>query len=132
MATPKDSLTGVWHGLYTYAAQPEPVYFLATLIQFGTSLTGSTQESERGEHGAPLTLVAAINGNRHGASVPFTKTYDGVGGWDHAVAYDGALNGDGTEIEGRWSIGNLASGRFLMIRSQGASESVVRRSFAKV
>jgi hypothetical protein len=130
MAT-KKALTGIWHGLYTYAGQPEPVYFVATLIHSGSSLTGTTHESERGETGAPLTLFAMIDGTVAGASVVFTKTYDGSGGWAHSVAYDGALNGERTEIEGRWTIADKASGRFLMIRSSGASESVVRRAFAK-
>lgn len=127
----KKALTGIWHGLYTYASQPEPVYFVATLIQSGSSLTGTTHESERGETGAPLTLFAMIDGTVAGASVSFSKTYDGSGGWAHSVAYDGALNSERTEIEGRWAIADKASGRFLMIRSSGASESVVRRAFAK-
>jgi hypothetical protein len=62
----------------------------------------------------------------------FTKRYDGSGGWYHGVAYDGTLNGERTEIEGQWTIGSAASGRFLMIRSSRASETVVRRAFAKV
>lgn len=131
MARQAERLTGVWHGLYTYAGQPEPVYFVATLIDSGTHLSGSTHESAIGEAGAPLTLFAGIDGARHGKSVTFTKTYDGSGGWDHSVAYDGHLNADLTEIEGRWSIGVKATGRFLMIRSSGASEAVVRRAFAR-
>lgn len=131
MVAKKASLTGVWHGLYTYASQPEPVYFVATLIHSGTSLTGTTHESERGETGAPLTLFAMIDGSVAGASVAFTKTYDGSGGWAHSVAYEGELNGERTEIEGRWTIADKAFGRFLMIRSSGASEQVVRRAFAR-
>lgn len=131
MARAAERLTGVWHGLYTYAGQPEPVYFMATLIDAGTSLTGATRESAVGERGAPLTLHAAIEGTHHASAVVFTKTYDGSGGWSHAVAYDGALNAERTEIEGRWTIGAKASGRFLMIRSQGASETVVRKAFAR-
>jgi hypothetical protein len=131
MARAAERLTGVWHGLYTYAGEPEPVYFMATLIDAGTSLTGSTHESEIGEAGAPLTLYAGIDGSHQGASVVFTKTYDGSGGWHHAVAYDGVLSADRMEIEGRWTIAAKASGRFLMIRSSGASETVVRRAFAR-
>jgi hypothetical protein len=126
-----ERLTGVWHGLYTYASQPEPIYFVATLIESGSSLTGSTHESAIGEHGAPLTLIAALSGSRHGQAILFTKTYDGSGGWTHTVAYDGTLNADRTEIEGRWTIGIEASGRFLMIRSSGTTEAVIRRAFAR-
>lgn len=132
MAGASEFLTGVWHGLYTYQGEPEPVYFVATLIQSGDGLSGTTQESAIGRSGAPLSLTASIDGTREGASVLFTKQYDGSGGWYHGVHYAGVLNAERTEIEGRWDIGSAATGRFLMIRFPGASEAVVRRSFAKV
>jgi hypothetical protein len=132
MALPKDSLTGIWHGLYSYAAYREPVYFVATLIDAGSFVSGTTHESEIGETGAPLTLFAAIEGSKAGKAVNFTKTYDGSGGWEHAVAYEGRLNTDATEIEGMWHIGTKASGRFLMIRSRGATEEVARQRFVTV
>ena len=131
MARARESLTGIWHGLYTYATEPEPVYFVATLIHSGASLTGSTHESAVGQTGAPLTCFAMLDGSTAGQVVSFRKTYDGTGGWSHSVAYDGMLNTDRTEIEGMWTIGIEASGRFLMIRSSGASEKAVRRIFAK-
>lgn len=132
MARDGQSLTGIWHGLYSYSAQPEPVYFVATLIQFGSVLSGTTHESEIGETGAPLTLFALIEGSIAGSSVVFSKTYDGSGGWDHAVAYEGLLSADRSEIEGQWQIDVRARGRFLMIRSSGASEKVVRQAFEPV
>ncbi len=131
MAMPKESLTGVWHGLYQYPVYREPVYFVATLIDAGSFLSGTTHESEVGETGAPLTLFATIEGSKTGNLVSFTKTYDGSAGWDHAVAYDGALNGDATEIEGEWRIGVEARGRFLMIRSRGTTEQVARKRFVE-
>lgn len=132
MTASDTSLTGIWHGLYTYPGQRQPVYFVATLIDSGGNLSGMTHESEIGEFGAPLTLYASIEGSRQGTIVVFNKHYDGSGGWDHSVAYDGAVNADRTEIEGRWTIGSEANGRFLMIRSRGATESVVRKVFEKV
>lgn len=131
MAGMSERLTGVWHGLYTYANEPEPVYFVATLIESGSHLSGTTFESAVGQAGAPLTLNAMIEGTRAGASVAFIKRYDGSGGWYHGVGYEGVLNSERTEIEGRWSIGSSARGRFLMIRSAGVSEMVIRRAFAK-
>jgi hypothetical protein len=127
-----DNLTGVWHGLYSYEVYREPVYFVATLIDSGSMVSGTTHESEIGETGAPLTLFAAIEGSRAGKLVRFTKAYDGSGGWDHSVAYEGTLNAEATEIEGRWAIGVKASGRFLMIRNRGVTESVIREAFEKV
>jgi hypothetical protein len=137
MAMPKDSLTGVWHGLYSYAAYREPVYFVATLIDAGSFIGGSTYESEIGETGAPLTLFASIEGTKAGLHIVFTKTYDGSGGWAHTVRYEGMLNADRTEIEGTWAIRNgpggaTANGRFLMIRSRGATEEVARKRFVEV
>lgn len=123
-------LTGVWHGLYTYR-ELGSVYFVATMIESGAWLTGSTHESEIGVSGAPLTLFAGLEGVKAGRRVRFVKTYDGTGGWSHSVAYEGMLSEDASEIEGLWTIGSEASGRFLMIRSAGANESVVRRAFAR-
>lgn len=85
-----------------------------------------------GWDGAPPTLFASLEGRGDAVSVRFTKTYDGTGGWSHAVAYDGRLSADATEIEGRWTIRQEISGRFLMMRSAGTGESVVRRVFAQV
>jgi hypothetical protein len=128
----RKNLTGVWHGLYSYERFREPVYFVATLIDGGSFVGGTTHESEIGERGAPLTLFASVEGTAAGQEVVFTKTYDGSGGWGHSVAYVGRLSADGMEIEGRWTIGRLAAGRFLMIRNAGVSESVVREAFEKV
>jgi hypothetical protein len=127
-----ESLTGVWHGLYSYIAYREPVYFVATLIDAGSFISGTTHESEVGETGAPLTLFASVEGTKAGTSISFTKVYDGSAGWDHTVSYEGLLNGDATEIEGSWRINAEAFGRFLMIRSRGATEQVARRRFVEV
>lgn len=132
MSAASQSLTGVWHGLYSYAAFREPVYFVATLIDSGSFLSGTTHESEVGETGAPLTLFASVDGRKSGTSVSFNKVYDGSGGWDHRVHYEGVLNGDATEIEGVWQISAEAFGRFLMIRSRGVTEKVARKRFVKV
>jgi hypothetical protein len=126
------SLTGIWHGVYTYPGLVEPVYFVATLLDGGSWLSGTTHETCRDETGATQTFFASVWGGRRSASVAFTKTYDGTGGWHHAVTYDGTLNADATEIEGQWRIGTRASGRFLMQRGGGASEQVVREAFEKV
>jgi hypothetical protein len=131
MTNQNQNLTGVWHGLYSYEIFREPVYFVATLIHGGTLISGTTHESEIGETGAPLTLFAGIDGSKTGTAVTFRKTYDGSDGWNHSVDYEGLLNGEGTEIEGRWIIPGNATGRFLMIRNRGATESVVRQAFEK-
>jgi hypothetical protein len=127
-----DDLTGVWHGLYSYPAFRDPVYFVATLIQSGTHLSGATHEQERGETGAALALFAMVEGGREGSQIGFVKQYDGAGGWEHAVLYQGMLDAGGDEIEGQWLIPGEMAGKFLMMRSPGATESVARKAFSKV
>lgn len=132
MVKQRDNLTGVWHGLYSYPAELEPVYFVATLIDAGSSLHGMTHEALVGRRGAPLEMHASLRGAREGTSVSFTKTYEQRGdGFQNPVRYDGQLNGDATEIEGRWFIPGDWSGRFLMIRSSGADEKAVRGVYEK-
>jgi hypothetical protein len=129
------SLTGVWHGLYSYDIAMAPVYFVATLMSGPTWISGTSHEAVNEIVGQALTLFATLDGSVDGPKVSFIKTYDGSGGWSHSVPYEGTLSPDGTEIEGRWEIieaGYLqVSGRFLMIRSNGASEALVRRIYEK-
>jgi hypothetical protein len=131
MSAESIDLTGVWHGLYAYPRFASPVYFVATLIGGGSFVSGTTHEAVTGSMGAPLTLFATLDGGRSGSAVDFTKLYDGTGGWSHSVAYEGLLNDAGDEIDGTWRLRADWSGRFLMIRSPGATESVARQVFAK-
>jgi hypothetical protein len=132
MAADGKSLTGVWHGLYSYPAALGPVHFVATLIAVGSMVSGTTHEAAEGWHGAPLKLFADLNGTVAGSSVRLHKQYRAGGAWQHGVDYVGTLSADGTEIEGTWLIPGSWSGRFLMIRGQGASEAVVREAFEPV
>ena len=109
------SLTGVWNGLFSYTHLLEPTSFVAILIEQGARFSGTTREPcIRGPALGGL-LYATIEGHRDGAGVFFIKTYDGTGGWTHSVTYEGRLNSDGTEIEGRWTTSGW-SGKFLMLR----------------
>jgi hypothetical protein len=127
----EQSPTGVWHGLYEYQVRSPPIYFVATVISSGSHFGGATHEAVTGSRGAPLTVFAGLDGSRTGDAIHFLKTYDGTGNWTHAVHYDGTLNGDATEIEGRWMISAQWSGRFLMIRSVGMSEEIARKVYEK-
>jgi hypothetical protein len=135
MSEKTQSLTGVWHGLYSYDLASAPVYFVATLMSGAGWISGTSHEAINEIVGQALTLFASLEGSIVGAKVSFIKTYDGSGGWSHSVPYEGTLSPDGTEIEGRWEIiekGYMqVSGRFLMIRSNGASEALVRRVYEK-
>ncbi len=126
--TDRDNLTGIWHGLYTYPRDLGTVSFVATLIESGGALSGSTHEPASDDGAPGGTLLATLSGSRHAGVVTFVKTYDRAGKrFRHPVSYEGALSEDATEIEGRWSIAHNWSGKFLMIRSAGRSVSVERK-----
>ena len=119
------NLTGVWHGLYTYP-DGVSVSFVATLIESGSSLSGSTHEPS--VLGDGQTVNATLSGSRQQSLITFVKTYTGARFfYRDSIDYNGTLNGDGTEIERRWSIRSVWSGKFLMIRSAGKEEAVARK-----
>ncbi|MBI1405945.1 MAG: hypothetical protein GC145_07455 [Caulobacter sp.] len=126
------NLTGVWNGLFSYPTAEEPGHFVATLLEAGPFLTGSTHEEGRYYSGETGTLIAAIDGEREGMTVYFDKTYDGSGGWNHLVRYQGVISDDWLEIEGRWQIPGEWSGRFLMIRSNSPALANARERFVRV
>ena len=119
-----DNLTGVWDGTYT---QPGVgiVTFLATLIEAGGALGGNVTEP-CATPGCPLsTHNASIAGHRSGSAVSFIKRYEPPGHGYDTVSYEGTVNADATEIDGRWRLpGTTTSGTFLMVRSTQPAESV--------
>lgn len=125
------NLTGVWHGLYTYPQINKSVSFVATLIESGSSVTGSTHEPCEPGIAASGTLYAAIMGSRQDSAITFVKTYKSASSLYDQVEYDGRLSADGTEIAGRWIIRRVWSGTFLMMRASGQaaerSRTVVER-----
>jgi len=115
MADNRD-VTGVWYGSWT-ADHPQvaPGSFIATFEESGGSVDGTI--TERHPRRSGLILRAAVIGHRAGATLRFIKQYDGAGGWDHAVRYAGQVNGEGTEISGRWTLPGYA-GSFVMQREK--------------
>jgi hypothetical protein len=124
------SLTGVWQGIYSYPVSGLPtVPFTATLIEAGGALSGSVHEACIGTGD---TLFFSLNGSRHGSAVTFVKAYHGTNpSYRHPVVYDGAVNEDATEIEGRWTIPGNWSGRFLMTRSGDQPQAVAKSEGAE-
>ena len=110
-------LTGVWLGLYTYA-NGLSVSFVATLIENGSHVSGSTHEPCAFGESSGSTLYATLAGQRQDRAVTFVKIYEGDDpDYLDPIAYDGTLSRDDAEIEGRWTISGRHSGKFLMIRS---------------
>ena len=128
---PPLNLTGIWHGLYSYPFGRPPVSFVATLIETASTVSGTTHEPCTIGGNPNETLYAMLLGDRRNSTVAFVKTYDGANPRYGTVAYEGTLNPDGTEIEGRWTVPGNWSGKFLMIRSAGKEESVKRKAFER-
>jgi hypothetical protein len=122
------NLTGVWQGLYSYPAAVAPVPFTATVLESGAWVSGAVHEVAYDEYGV-AEVFSTLLGKRAGARLTFTKTYDGAAGWEHDVFYAGKLSVDGSEVEGTWTLPGEFSGRFLMIRSQGARVASLRAAF---
>jgi hypothetical protein len=122
----------MWHGLFSYPRRYDPTSFVAILVESGTSVSGTTHEPCAIERIPGGVLYATLQGERTGAVVTFTKTYDGTAGWAHSVAYDGLLSSEGTEIDGRWRVPGSWSGKFLMVRAGAEENSVVRRAFEPI
>ena len=118
------SLTGVWHGLYTYDSHPHmpESHFICVMIDNGGRLSGSINETMNRIANPAVETFALIDGAHCGGQVTFLKTYDGSGGQTHGVSYAGILSGDREEIEGEWRIDGrygVSFGHFLMIRKRG-------------
>ncbi len=62
----------------------------------------------------------------------FTKTYEQPDVFHRSpIRYEGVLNSEGTEIEGRWTIMLFWSGKFLMVRSPGQEMKAERKAHAR-
>ena len=118
-----DSLTGVWDGTYVQSGVGM-VTFLATLIETGGALGGNvTEPCIRPNCLVGGTHNASIDGHRSGSTVSFVKRYEPSGCGYDTVLYEGLVNADATEIDGRWRLPGL-SGTFLMVRSTKPAQSI--------
>lgn len=119
-----ESLTGVWHGQYAYPVPwMPPAHFTCTILDSGGTLSGMTHETT--EKGA---LVAVVDGALEGGVVRFVKVYQPASEEYQDVYYSGAINADRTEIEGEWTVPDVWSGRFLMIRTRGKAVAEERKA----
>lgn len=123
-----DSLTGVWDGTYTH--KRGIVTFLATLIESGGALAGNVTEPCISPACPLSTHNASIAGHRSGSAVSFVKRYEPPGYGYGTVSYEGTVNAEATEIDGRWWLPGM-SGTFLMVRSTRPAESVVTEEQTK-
>lgn len=124
-----NTLTGVWDGTFVQQGVGT-VTFLATLIEAGGALSGSVTEPCMMPGCPRETHNASLSGSRSGSAVSFVKRYEPPGYGYDAVTYEGALNADATEIDGRWRVAGL-SGTFLMIRASKPAEAVTNNEQVK-
>jgi hypothetical protein len=125
-------LSGQWRGRFNYPTALEPVAFEATLTETAGWLTGATREVMARRNALGRTLTATLQGRRSGSSVKFLKLYDVVvAGYDN-VAYEGQVNAEGTEIDGRWTVPGAWSGTFLMIRAEATATSRRKAARARI
>jgi hypothetical protein len=127
-----ESLTGVWDGTYVQSGVGM-VTFLTTLIETGGALGGNvTEPCIRPNCSVGGTHNASIDGHRSGTAVSFVKRYEPSGCDYDTVFYEGLVNADATEIDGRWRLpGSMGSGTFLMVRSGKRAEAVEVEEQAK-
>lgn len=124
------NLSGVWQGLFSYpdGRNRDPVSFVATLAELDGWIDGTTEEPGATAETSGLALRATIQGRRTGRTLTFLKLYDGRPRGYDTVTYQGAINDDASEIEGRWSIPGNWSGSFLMIRSSRPEVALEREA----
>ncbi len=125
-----DDLSGVWDGTYI---QPGTgmVTFTATLVETGGALFGDVTEPCSNPQCPLRTHNASIAGHRSGTMVAFVKRYEPPGYGFDTVHYEGVMNAEATEIDGRWRLpGN--SGSFLMIRASKSAQAVTTGKRARV
>jgi hypothetical protein len=120
------SLTGLWHGQFSYPRGLPPEFFNATLVETADLLGGSIQETPQNGRHKGKTFYASVSGQRAANQVRFTKRYE-TPPLVHSVFYEGTLNADATEIEGTWTVPNAWSGKFLIIRSSGIAMKAAKR-----
>ncbi|MET4255912.1 hypothetical protein ABIC09_000840 [Bradyrhizobium sp. S3.12.5] len=116
-----DDLSGVWDGTYI---QPGTgmVTFTATLVEAGGAIEGHVTEPCSNPRCPLRTHSASITGHRAGSVVSFVKRYEPPGYGFDIVQYDGIMNGEATEIDGRWRLPGT-SGSFLMIRASKRAQA---------
>lgn len=106
-----------WDGAYYYPDNRQPVAFHLDLQQTGNQISGRTAEPATFGNGTSQQLFAYVSGSINGAGISFVKTYDGTGGVNHSVQYDGTIAQDGLSMSGTWRLGN-SGGNFSAQVSQ--------------
>lgn len=124
MTKGRSSLTGSWSGAYRYPNGGHETVFNAQITESGGAFVGVTQEPNEFLQDAVSVLHGEIEGHREGSAVTFTKFYNhGHDATRHSIRYEGTVDANLTQIEGRWIVSSDWSGTFFMHRDDdGAAE----------
>jgi hypothetical protein len=111
--TSNAGLSGQWQGSYGYTDSRPAVSFIMEATFTDGGLSGSI--SEPNTFGTPgvAFLHAYVQGSIDGDVIQFTKTYDGTGGQNHSVQYNGVIDRSNHRITGTWRIQG-SGGQFTM------------------
>jgi hypothetical protein len=108
-------LSGVWQGMYWGGGNTPTTFQLTMHDDAGPALHGSIVEPNNLSAAGTPFLLATFAGRVDKEAISFTKTYDGVGGVTHSVAYAGTIQSQGRRIVGTWAIGDV-QGQFELAR----------------
>ena len=122
------NLSGRWTGSYAYPGSLSPVPFEAEVRDDGGKISGLTSES--GVENVPQH--ASFAGQHDDHDIAFTKIYDSHDEWFEPIDYRGAIDADGCEISGTWSMMNDWSGPFVMVRPKPKRAEIEAEVAAKV
>lgn len=112
-------LTGTWSGRYEYPIKKRRgVDFSMKLIFSQGLITGSIIEPNTFGSKASRNLYAHFKGTVTGNQIRWVKKYDGTGGVDHIVIYEGKLDRAAQTVTGKWKIPGNWSGAFSLRRER--------------
>lgn len=118
-------LTGSWVGIFNYPANCQPATNFAVRLRDSTgTLSGDTSEPDILGEVDGQSLHAFLTGSHVGGQVEFLKCYENYD--TDPIIYSGTLADGGNEIAGDWTIPDVWSGTFIMIRQSGKGQDVER------
>ncbi len=120
----KDSRYGPLAGVWTGTAEPaagadgKPVEFQAVVVHHGKRVFGFIKERDTIAKSEEPYLHATLRGrfDAKTGKLSFTKTYDGTAGQDQEVEFTAERSSDKRKVEGTWTTGEGAPGRFTLQR----------------
>jgi hypothetical protein len=121
-ATAQDAspLSGSWNGRYSYqtsAGRQEVQFRMDLTVRNGTSVSGRITEPNTFGDKSASALYANVVGIVEGRRLRLVKTYDGTGGANHSVYYEGMVDPGSQSISGSWTISDKWGGEFRVSKN---------------